>query len=77
MKADQLPLSDFSADEDAKDSRVCQSIEWYAEGQTRLVDVDGVQVAIRFVGRHGRRGRIAIIAPPGAVFRAGEMDGQK
>ncbi len=65
----------YFANEDALvpskgNSRPCQSIEWYAEGQTRIVDLDGVQIAIRFVGRSGRRGRIAITAPPGAVFRA-------
>ena len=53
-------------------ARSCQSIEWYAEGQTRIVDVDGVRIAIRFVGRRGRRARIAISGPPGTVFSAGE-----
>jgi hypothetical protein len=47
-----------------------QSIDWYAEGESRIVEIDGVQVTVRFVGRRGRRGRIAIIAPPGATFRA-------
>jgi hypothetical protein len=51
--------------------RLCKSIEWYSEGETRIVDVDGVQISIRFVGRRGRRGRIAITAPPGALFCAG------
>jgi hypothetical protein len=50
----------------------CQSIEWYAEGELRLVEVDGIQVAVRYVGRKGRRGRIAITAPPGAKFRSVE-----
>jgi hypothetical protein len=50
----------------------CKSIEWYSEGETRIVDVDGVQISIRFVGRRGRRGRIAITAPPGAMFCAVE-----
>jgi hypothetical protein len=47
-----------------------QSVDWYAEGEERTVDAGGVQIAVRFVGRKGRRGRIAITAPPGAVFRA-------
>ena len=47
-----------------------QSIEWYAEGQSRTVDVNGVRVTIRLIGRSGRRARIAIVAPAGAVFRA-------
>ena len=52
--------------------RAFHSVDWYSEGQTRIVDVDGVQITIRFVGRHGRRARIAISAPPGTVFRAGD-----
>lgn len=46
-----------------------QSIEWFHEGQSRIVEVDGVQVTIRLVGRRGRRARIAIEAPSGAEFR--------
>jgi len=46
-----------------------QSIDWYAEGQRRTVEVNGVRVVVRFIGRKGRRGRIAIEAPAGAVFR--------
>jgi len=45
------------------------SIEWYAEGQGRVVEVDGMRVTIRYVCRKGRRARIAIEAPAGAVFR--------
>lgn len=52
------------------DDRVCQSIEWYAEGKCRVVEVDGVRVTVRFVGRRGRRARIAITAPAGTEFRA-------
>jgi hypothetical protein len=47
-----------------------QSIDWYSEGETRIVEVDGVRVVIRFVGRHGRHVRIAIAAPAGAVFHS-------
>ncbi len=46
-----------------------RSIEWFHEGQSRIVEVDGVQVTIRLVGRRGRRARIAITAPGGAEFR--------
>lgn len=49
---------------------VGQCIDWYAEGEERIVEVDGVRVVVRFVGRKGRRGRIAITAPPGAAFRS-------
>lgn len=55
-------------------SRPCQSIEWYSEGDTRIVEVDGVRIAIRFVGRRGRRARIAISAPPSAIFRTAETE---
>ena len=50
-------------------SSVSQCIDWYAEGEERIVEADGIQVVVRFVGRKGRRGRIAITAPPGAAFR--------
>jgi hypothetical protein len=58
--------------EDSDDVRSCRSVEWYTDGQVRVVDVNGVRVVVRFVGRKGRRARIAITAPPGAVFRATE-----
>ena len=47
----------------------CQSIDWYAEGESRTVEADGVRIEVRFTGRKGRRSRIAITAPPGATFR--------
>lgn len=47
-----------------------QSIDWYAEGEERIVEAGGVRIAVRFVARKGRRARIAITAPPGAAFRA-------
>jgi hypothetical protein len=56
-------------------SQTSQSIEWYAEGQERSVEVAGVRITVRFIGRKGRRGRIAIEAPPGAVFRALDLRG--
>jgi hypothetical protein len=49
----------------------CSCIDWYAEGEAKVVEVDGVRIMVRFVGRRGRRGRIVIEAPAGAVF----MDG--
>ena len=45
-------------------------IDWYSEGESRVVEVGGVRVTVRFVGRKGRQGRIAIEAPAGAVFRS-------
>lgn len=50
----------------------CSCIDWYHEGESRTVEVDGVRVVVRFVGRKGRRGRISIEAPAGAVFRSTE-----
>ena len=47
-----------------------QSIEWFHEGQSRVVIVGGVEVTVRLVGRKGRRARIAITAPGGTVFVA-------
>ena len=47
-----------------------QSIDWYAPGQSRTVEINGVHVTVRFVGRKGRRARIAIVAPAGAVFQS-------
>jgi hypothetical protein len=46
----------------------CRCLDWYSEGETRVVEIDGVRVTVRFVGRKGRRGRIAIEAPAGTVF---------
>jgi hypothetical protein len=53
----------------ARPNPVSQSIDWYAEGESRSVELFGVQVTVRFVGLKGRRGRIAITAPRGAKFR--------
>jgi hypothetical protein len=32
-----------------------QCIDWYAEGQARMVEVGDVRITIRLVGRKGRR----------------------
>jgi hypothetical protein len=45
-----------------------QLIDWYAEGEERVVEVANIQIVVRFVARKGRRGRIAITAPAGAAF---------
>jgi hypothetical protein len=51
----------------------CESLDWYAEGESRTVVVDGVQVTVRYVGRKGRRSRIAVVAPAGAAFVGGDV----
>lgn len=45
-----------------------QYIEWYSQGQARSIIVEGHEILVRFVGRKGRKARIAIVAPPGAQF---------
>lgn len=45
-----------------------QSIDWYAEGEARLVQCGGMTVMVRYVGRKGRRARIAITGPAGTSF---------
>lgn len=52
----------------------CQSIEWYSEGQTRIVEVGGIRISVRLIGRKGRRARIAITAPAGATFRSLDLN---
>jgi hypothetical protein len=42
---------------------VLASTDWYAPRQSRTVVVGGVEVAVRFVGRKGRRGGICITVP--------------
>ncbi len=46
----------------------CKSIDWYSEGESRVVEIEGVRVMIHYIGRKGRQSRIAITAPAGAVF---------
>jgi hypothetical protein len=49
-------------------------IDWYAEGESRVVEIGDVQVTIHCVGRKGRRARISITAPAGAVFQPLELN---
>lgn len=50
-----------------------ESIDWYSEGEVRTVEVGGARVVIRFIGRKGRRARISIAAPAGAVFSSSAL----
>jgi hypothetical protein len=56
-------------------SATCQSIDWYAEGESRVVQIGDVRIEVRMVGRGGRRARIAISAPAGAEFSDNEKAG--
>src|SRR5262245_58423011 len=51
------------------------SFDWYSEGNGRVVEIGSAKVSIRYIGRKGRRARISITAPAGAVFRASDVDG--
>jgi hypothetical protein len=63
-------MQDFSRQEPPECiTPTSQSIDWYHEGESRTVEVSGIKVTVRFIGRKGRRGRIAITAPAGATFR--------
>lgn len=64
--ADNRPGQNFGSTETGHS----QCVEWYHEGQSRVVDLNGVRIEVRFIGRKGRRGRIAIVAPLGAAFQA-------
>lgn len=52
--------------------RECRSIDWYSEGEARIVQVGESRIEVRFVGRKGRRGRIAITAPAGSEFSSAQ-----
>ena len=69
-----------SRTDDSNDTEITstsQSIDWYHEGESRTVEVAGVLVTVRLIGRKGRRSRIAIVAPAGAEFRSQESDGDR
>ena len=69
---DEVRRPDAQATASSATAPTCQSIDWYSEGESRTVAVDGIRLVVRFVGRKGRRARIAIQAPPGAEFRVNE-----
>jgi hypothetical protein len=53
---------------------ISTSIDWFAEGEARTVSAQGVKIVVRFVGRKGRKARIAILAPCGARFEDIQAD---
>jgi hypothetical protein len=63
----QMPPTDDHGPPDPP-RRTCQCIDWFHEGESKVAEVNGVLVTVRFTGRKGRRGRIAIEAPTGTVF---------
>ena len=46
-----------------------QCIDWFSKGEGVSVRVGRIQVDVRLVDRMGRRARIEVLAPEGAVFR--------
>jgi hypothetical protein len=44
----------------------CQSTDWYSKGESRVFEINGVRVTVRWVDRKGRRCRIAITAAAGS-----------
>ena len=60
-------------DERERTETVSQTYDWYSEGEGRTVEVAGIVIVVKFVGRKGRRARIAIAAPGGAVFSHSEL----
>lgn len=64
------PTTEMAESSEQMTGATCQSIDWYAEGESRTVQVGDVVITVRFVGRNGRRGRIVIEAPAGTVFIA-------
>lgn len=57
---------------DSTRPKVSTCTDWYHEGESREVEVNGLILTVRFVARRGRRARITIMAPPGAMFRGVE-----
>ncbi len=69
--AEQDENQETLASQGLSSAQSSRSIDWYSEGEERIVEAGDVRVVVRFVGRKGRRGRIAITAPSEAAFRSG------
>ena len=67
------PSAEPTVQADLGVDQTARCIDWYHEGETRVVEVDGVRVTVRYVARKGRRARIAIEAPAGATFDSQEL----
>jgi hypothetical protein len=53
---------------------VSRCVDWYHEGEGRIIESGGIRFTVRFVGRKGRRARIAIMAPAGSAFEPLDMN---
>ena len=53
----------------ASQPRESQLIDWFAEGQSVAVEFGGVVMSVHYISRKGRRARIAVTGPAGALFR--------
>lgn len=51
---------------DEENEKTRRSIDWFRQGEERTIELGEHRVVVRFVGRKGRRGRIAITVPPEA-----------
>lgn len=51
------------------------TIDWYAEGDAREIDIGGVTILVQYLGRKARRARIKLVAPSAAVFN--QVDGNR
>lgn len=51
---------------------VVRTVDWYAQGDAQVVEIDGKQIVVLLVGRKGRRARISIVAPETATFATPE-----
>jgi hypothetical protein len=58
------------ANERPSEPQSSRLIDWFAEGEEKLVVCGSVTVRVRFISRQGRRGRILIEGPPGTEFTA-------
>jgi hypothetical protein len=59
---------------DSNSGPTCRLIDWFAEGESKLVRIGEAEIEVRLVGRKGRRSRIAITAPAGAEFQAADVN---
>lgn len=51
-------------------SHQVRHVAWFHPGQLGTIEINGLQVSVKLIQRKGRRARIAIAAPAGAVFSA-------